>query len=113
MEKVGAMKPPPNVRDTLTGKPPRDTECYWQVLWGRNRIALVLMKTPVDSDMTAQVVDVAVRTLGQSYFHDAETAAIVLDEMSNDIAQRVEQATKLYDALGGAVEVRLVGEGAT
>jgi hypothetical protein len=104
------MKPPPNVRDTLTGKPPRDTGCYWQVLWGRNRIALALMKTPVDSDMKAQVVDVAVRGSGR-YFGDAETAAIVLDEMSNDITQRVEQATLLYDALGGTVEVRLVGEG--
>jgi hypothetical protein len=104
------MKPPPDVRDTLTGKPPRDMECYWQVLWGRNRIALVLMKTPVDSDMSAQVVDVAVRGLGR-YFGDAETAAIVLGEMSDDIAQRVKEATKLHDALGGTVEVRLVGEG--
>lgn len=93
------MRPPPHV--TIT-KPSKDSEKpYWQILWGREKIAVVLK---VGSD----VVDSAVRKL--VYPLGFQEAGVIADELADDIDIRVEQRNKLCDRVGPEVQVLLVGE---
>lgn len=81
------MKPPPGQSD-------------WHVLWSQDKLGLVLM--------TGDMPDgYAVRDVPGDL--DSQDAAVILDELSVDICERVEQRDLLRKALPG-VDVRLIGK---
>jgi len=80
-------------------------QSHWQVLWARDKLGLVLSTGETVKDFTVE--DYAVRNVLPSHL-DCQEALVILDELSVDIIERVEQRDLLRKALPG-VDVRLIG----